>query len=106
MTSPTLQPLDDRPPRCHHCGFDLTGLPSPDGAAVTCPECGEPVRLELAYSTPRERVAEWLQEPAQPTPARIALTTLVMLAAASVSLTVLLAVLYLLSTILSPPAAP
>lgn len=106
MSASTLQPREGRPPRCHHCGFDLTGLPAPDGAAVTCPECGEQVRLELAYSTPRERVAEWLQEPAKPTPGRLALTTVVMLATALVSLTVVLAVLYLLSTIFSRAAVP
>ncbi len=38
----TAFPPEDEPPRCGHCGCNLTGLPEP-----RCPECGTRIEFDI-----------------------------------------------------------
>lgn len=55
-----------RSPRCHRCGYNLTGLPQP----LRCPECGmqqnEDPRKSLVTSERLEQVRAWFLRPFSP----------------------------------------
>lgn len=92
------RPIDGSPPRCTGCGFDLTGLFAADDETAQCPECGRSVTVEQAFGTATNRLAAWLQEPAEPSPARTVLAVVVVIIASTTALAAVLAIVYLIWT--------